>query len=259
MPTGILRGIWRAILPRSLRLRAFVFRGGDILLRLRLYRMARGKILTGPFAGVHYPPYAVGSEYFPKLLGTYEKELHPLIESWQGEDFNNIVIAGAGEGYYVGGMAARYPRARITSFEIDPEGREAISGMARANRFAERLENNGCCDVPALRRALDSDRPSLLIMDVEGAERELLDPSAVPVLRRTWILVEVHDCFIPGLDLLLRERFTGSHEVGEIPAVSRGEHDIKAWLPAGVAMTGLLRLVDEKRPAGMRWFVMRPK
>jgi hypothetical protein len=229
------------------------------LLRLAICRKSGGKILCGPFRGLRYSPYAVGSEYFPKILGTYEKELHGIIGKWSGETFNRIIIAGAGEGYYVGGMAARYPDARITSFEMDPEGRRAIAILARANGFGERLENNGRCDVAALRQALDADSSSLLIMDVEGAEKELLDPRALPTLGRAWILVEVHDCFLPGLDRLLRERFAGSHEIEEIAALPRTKADIEDLPLAGLNMDGILGLIDEKRPPGMSWFAMRPK
>ena len=34
-------------------------------------------VLTGPFAGMRYETEAVHSMHVPKLLGTYERELHP--------------------------------------------------------------------------------------------------------------------------------------------------------------------------------------
>ncbi len=38
-------------------------------------------VLHGPFVGMKYPgTEAAGSAFIPKLLGSYEKELHPLLE-----------------------------------------------------------------------------------------------------------------------------------------------------------------------------------
>jgi hypothetical protein len=42
---------------------------------------AKQCIVSGPFARMPYISAAVGSALAPKLLGTYEKELNPLVES----------------------------------------------------------------------------------------------------------------------------------------------------------------------------------
>lgn len=252
-------GAWRTVLPRSWRLRIRVFRGGNLALRVRLALQSRGRIMSGPFQGVRYPPYAVGSEYFPKLLGVYEKELHGVVDQWSKEDFQRIAVVGAGEGYYVGGLAARFPTAIIESFEMDPDGRAAIAWLAKNNGFTRRLRNNGRCGLEDLRQFSDSGERCLLIMDVEGAEEELLDPKAVPGLKGIWILVEAHDCFRPGLGRKLRERFETSHEIEELGAVERVAGDAGVLPLSDRHSRRLLSLLDERRPPGMYWFAMRPR
>jgi hypothetical protein len=45
-----------------------------------LSRITRTKVVTGPFQGMRYIYRSVGSSWFPKVLGTYEKELWPVVE-----------------------------------------------------------------------------------------------------------------------------------------------------------------------------------
>jgi hypothetical protein len=96
----------------------------------------------------------------------------------------------------------------------------------------------------------------LVIMDVEGDEERLLDPGLVPELKRMHILVELHDCWRPGLDRRILERFDGSHEIERIWARERSESD----LPMRSLFLGrwLKRLMHEFRPDGMSWLYMRP-
>ena len=39
------------------------------------------EVQSGPFKGINYPSYiSFGSKLYPKLFGTYESELHAIIE-----------------------------------------------------------------------------------------------------------------------------------------------------------------------------------
>ena len=52
-----------------------------------------------------------------------------------------------------------------------------------------------------------------MICDIEGAERELLDPDKAPGLLQADILVESHECDDAGLTETLRKRFAPTHDV----------------------------------------------
>ena len=43
-------------------------------------RVADRRVLAGTFQGMHYVDASVSSAYFPKLFGTYERELAPIIK-----------------------------------------------------------------------------------------------------------------------------------------------------------------------------------
>ena len=57
-----------------------------------------GVVRAGPFAGLRYPvAQAAGSSLAPKLLGTYELEIHDFVESAIKKRPTRIVNIGAGE------------------------------------------------------------------------------------------------------------------------------------------------------------------
>jgi hypothetical protein len=52
-----------------------------------------------------------------------------------------------------------------------------------------------------------------MMCDIEGAERELLDPDASPALKGMDIIVESHECLIQGITQLLIDRFKATHHI----------------------------------------------
>src|SRR5579859_5362525 len=63
-------------------------------------KRTRARVRSGPFAGMRYVDASIGSAYLPKLLGIYERELHPVIEEACASRPGLIVDLGAAEGYY---------------------------------------------------------------------------------------------------------------------------------------------------------------
>jgi hypothetical protein len=94
------------------------------------------------------------------------------------------------------------------------------------------------------------------VIDVEGAERELLNLDSVPMLRHVSLLVEIHDFIDPQISTLLRDRFRSTHTLtvyrsqerrtGDLPFIKR--------MPSRV----LRRLAQERRPTTMEWFWFTP-
>ena len=73
-----------------------------------------GVVRHGPFAGLQYPELtAVGSALYPKLLGSYQREIQGWIEEICAAGYSEIVDVGFAEGYYAVGLARRLPRAGL--------------------------------------------------------------------------------------------------------------------------------------------------
>jgi hypothetical protein len=229
----------------------------------------RQRVRHGPFAGMRYIDGSIGSAYLPKLLGTYERELVSVIEAECVRRPRLIIDLGAAEGYYAVGLALRNPGARVVAFERGEAGQIALLKMARLNGVPGRLEIRGGCGPSDLRDLLDSGKDEhprvanpnpFILCDVEGDERRLLDPSAIPGLQSARILVETHEFIHPGITEQLRARFAPTHGVELIWQTSRLRSDfpfrgLGTWL---LPKSYLAWAVSEWRPCRMCWLWMRP-
>ena len=162
---------------------------------------------------------AVGSHLHPKLLGTYEQELHPLLEQLRQHPVDVAFDIGAAEGYYAVGMLFAGLASRVVAFETNPAGQALVMDMARLNGVADRLSVFGACTRGGFERAtrVAGDRSSLLMMDV-GRFRiaACWIRSGCRRCRQQNILVEVHDFVLPGLTQEILARFGDSHTVERI-------------------------------------------
>ena len=100
-------------------------------------------VRTGPFQGMKYIGKSTSSVLIPKLLGIYERELHPVIEYATSRPFQTIVDIGAAEGYYCVGLARRMPQTRVVAYEMDEAGRQRLKELAGLNHVSDRLEIRG--------------------------------------------------------------------------------------------------------------------
>jgi hypothetical protein len=72
------------------------------------------------------------------------------------------------------------------------------------------VEIHGFCGVEQLRNTLTDPESTAIMVDIEGGERGLLDPLLIPKLSHATMIVEVHECFVKGVELCLKERFTSA-------------------------------------------------
>jgi hypothetical protein len=192
-------------------------------------------VQRGPFAGMTYHDYAaVGSTLYPKLLGSYERELHQTVEDIVRLGYETVVDIGAAEGYYAVGLAMRMPGAKVIAFEMHPAGQTAIRAMATRNGVSDRVRVLGIATRSEL-AALDVSGRVLVISDCEGAEYELLESDSVPWLRDADLLIEVHQ--FHGIDgrAELGRRFRATHDIEPIDVRRRDSSfypELSALLPA---------------------------
>src|SRR3954451_22929390 len=90
----------------------------------------------------------------------------------------------------------RAPQARVIAYDLDATARQYCSKLAALNGVDDRIDVRGRCTLEEMREVV-SDR-SLVVMDGEGAEVELLNPDAVPGLITSRIVLELHDFLVPG-------------------------------------------------------------
>lgn len=179
-----------------------------------LYRIGRRTnwtVASGPFAGMRYIRRNYGVRWAPQLIGCYEAELHPALERLLKHPFSHVVNVGAFEGYYAVGLALSLPHAHVFAFEASPIKQKYCAEMAALNVVESRIEIRGTCDAHSL-AALPL-QSALLICDCEGCEEDILNPEIVPWLRKSAMVVELHECYRPRVRQILTDRFSQTHDL----------------------------------------------
>jgi hypothetical protein len=211
------------------------------------------KVQSGPFAGMLLPVKASwgGGYLAPKILGCYEAELHQALEKAIARKPDVVINVGCAEGFYAIGLARRLPKSKVYAFDISAEAQAACASAAAENGVAGHVTVNGLCDGNQLVELTRGARRALIVMDCEGAEKELLGEETVKQLAHCDVIVELHDFVDRSITPSLTERFAGTHKTATI---REGARDPSAH--------GLLRtigsfdraiLVCEFRPELMHW------
>lgn len=221
---------------------------------------ADSEVKAGPFSGLKYPEAkACGSALYPKLLGTYESELHGFFRKAPLQDYELILDVGCAEGYYLVGVGRMIPAIPLMGIDIDREALTLVRKLAAANSVDAsrlRLSERFCED--ALRSTLPA--RSLVICDCEGAEADIFSEASMDLWRLSDLVVECHDFVVPDITEVLAKRLKPSHQVEIIQSADLGSK--VRLLSHGDFLAARLEhkelLVNEGRPGAMRWIVARP-
>jgi hypothetical protein len=147
-------------------------------------------IRYGPFAGTIYPlESALSRHSIPKLLGTYEHELHGIITSIAKRKYDLVIDIGSAEGYYAVGLA-RLLQTYVLSYDPEPAERRFCGSAARLNNVADLVELRDLFHPSDIRRFRD--RRVLCICDCEGFESEIFNASTIRDVAKWDILIELH-------------------------------------------------------------------
>lgn len=249
-PAGALQIVWQRRHVRRLERRLGVPRVTKALVARHGLR-----VLGGPFAGMAYVPCAVGSALLPKLVGCYEAELQGVLALIMKTDYSSVIDIGCAEGYYATGLALHLPAAHVYAFDTDRLARKLCSAMSEANGVADRVTLAGKCDVEALQPLLTG--RVLVVCDCEGYENELLRPDLAPGLKSADVLVELHECFSPGVTAAVTGRFSKTHEILMIDTLDRNPSDYPDL--QFLAQEDQRLAVSELRPVPQQWAFMTVK
>ncbi|NEN92957.1 MAG: methyltransferase domain-containing protein [Okeania sp. SIO3H1] len=215
----------------------------------------------GPFKGMKYPDQkSVGSALIPKIVGSYESELHQIIGKICNTDYSEIVDIGCAEGYYAVGLAMRIPTARVFAYDIKSQAIDLCRQMAQINNVADRVTTGSFCDINTL-KSIPFTKKALIISDCEGYEKQLFTQQDVSFFANCDLLIEIHDFIDPSISSTLRKCFSDTHSITVIESIS---HVIKAncsYCYEELQDYGLVdrrRLLSEGRPTTMKWFYLKP-
>lgn len=182
-------------------------------------------VRSGPFEGMKFLKRTSEGNVAPKLLGCYEQEIHAVIERCIETPYECVVNIGCGDGYYATGFARRMPNAEINAYDATEERQALCRTMADENGVGERISVGGECGAAELQTL--AGRRVLIICDIEGAERDVLDPARIPALKEFDILVELHEVLDEKLPEEITARFAESREIETIAHQGRDPYAFK--------------------------------
>ncbi len=126
----------------------------------------------------------------------YQNYLHPAVEAAILSNPPVVVDVGASSGFYSIGLAYRLPGSQHFAFEMQDGERKSLARTAQ--NLPSTINLRGLCTPDDLVDIARSEPRGFLVMDCDGAERELLGDQVHSHLKNWTILLEVHDCHAPG-------------------------------------------------------------
>ena len=171
----------------------------------------------GPFRELTYTPGVARNRIIvPKLLGTYELELHDVLKQVVGTAYDCIVDIGCAEGYYTTGLAL-CSQSKIVAFDTEPEELSFAREMAEHNHVSDRIDFRGWCSSAELIQIAANHKKLFILSDCEGYETELFTPPTIRALTAADLLIELHG----DAESLLVPRFAETHQISIIPSRTR--------------------------------------
>lgn len=169
------------------------------------------KILSGPYAGMEFLAESTEGCHIPKLIGSYEAPLVPIISKLCEGGYHRIINAGCAEGYHAIGLARLIPNAEILAFDRNPLAQKACQTVAEKNNTSNRLKIDGELKVEHLNQS--ERKKTLFFCDIEGAELDLISKAPSKTLAQLDILVECHDLFGKDVSKSLSEVLAPTHNI----------------------------------------------
>jgi hypothetical protein len=186
-----------------------------------------------------------------KLIGAYERELHPWFERALAQRPTRFVDIGAADGYYAIGIARR--GIPVVAFEMSRIARRQLRELAKLNGVT--IDLHGMATARRVRSG--PLHRALVLSDCEGAEVDIFDAQTVAALRTATVVIEVHESLIPGAEALLRRRFCATHSCEKTAPAPRDQREFSALAAAGPL--DWQSAIEEVRSGETPWLLFTPR
>ncbi|MDP9047326.1 MAG: 50S ribosomal protein L11 methyltransferase [Bacteroidota bacterium] len=203
---------------------------------------------------------SIGSALYPKLLGSYERELHGVIKAFLKKKYTEILDIGCAEGYYAIGLSLKFNDTKVFAYDTDETARKLCLQMAKLNGTEDKLFVKETCTAEEL-KSFKFSGPALVICDCEGYESSLFTTASVKNLTNCDLLIETHDFIDLNISQNLVSLFNETHNIQIVKSID----DIEKAKTYGYKETDSLSLNEkmilfrECRPSIMEWLVCTPK
>lgn len=195
------------------------------------------------------------------LLGLYEQEVLSALANVPARYRRSFIELGAADGYYAVGVLVNDLFERSYCFEICERGRKAIAANAELNGVSSRVQIHGIAEADFHTALPESAiENSVLLIDIEGAEFDILTAQTFERFANSVIIVELHDHFFTDATQRLErlrnicasgfridELTTTTRDLSVFPELKQFS-DTDRWL-----------ICSEGRRAMPHWYVLTPR
>jgi len=222
-------------------------------------------VFGGPFSTMNLTDH-LALAWDPRIIvGSYEEEVHQVINDVICMAPANIIDIGAAFGYYAVGLALKIANTTVTAFEaVEYPHWQQVAELARINGVSGKIIQRGVCTAEELARACT--RESFILCDCEGGEVDILDPLEIPALKSCKILVELHEFNRPNLVPTLVSRFRDSHEIKIIEEADRNPSRYRilrtlprSWRSVAIQETKWIPNKSSRTTTWLRFMLLDPK
>ena len=194
------------------------------------------------------------------LLGLYEQEVvNVLLKHAEKRDV--FVDVGAADGFFAVGLVACGIFKRSYAFEINANGRQVIKKSSEINGVPHSVSVSGRFDKDFVAKAdeLDLSR-SVVLIDVEGDEFNLLDSPLIEQLRGAVVVVELHDFHFADGEALKSALYARLKTHFELTTITTGAREVpRSELLDAMSDNERWLLCSEGRARRMEWLIALPR
>ena len=216
----------------------------------------------GPFRGMKLStdPWWGGFDLISKILGNYEPHIveHILALAKKGE--STFVDIGAADGYFPIGLTMDGTFQKAYAFEISPEARAKMSTSIENNGCSEKIVVGEEANAKTLKKVVDECNNAVILIDIEGAEYDLLNNEVLNMLESSYIICELHPWLAVDGQRKQQDLIARANELFHVSFLQR-----KAYEPNKFAVLEefsddeRLLACSEGRPQNMQWMVLEPR
>ena len=253
----------------------FIVRGVAKLLRVNIgFKRAKDKawkileeqygliIAYGPFKGMKLSENLSWSkeDRITQTLGIYEEHVLNKLIYFSNKGSKRFIDIGAADGYFAVGMAFSKIYKEVYAFEIEQKRQQIIKENAARNSCSERVTVYGQVNVTLLNKHINKDFKSTFLIDIEGAEYNLLSTEMLLLLRGNYVICELHPWYVDNGDKLQRDLLDRASRLFNIELIQRDYYSPNSF-PELNDLSDEERLVavGESRGKNMQWLVLTPK
>ncbi len=193
----------------------------------KLDEIFHSTVAYGPFRGLKFiqNPWWSFADRASMFFGLYEQE---VLESLQNvpPDYRTFVDLGAADGYYGVGVLVNTMFDRSYCFEISEEGRYVVGLNAALNNVSDRVIIKGIAEKDFYKHLSEDELKRVVILiDIEGAEFDLLCPETLQALKDAIIIVEMHEWFFKDGDSRLQKLKDDAKATHSLTTLTMGSRD----------------------------------